>query len=341
MGSKKSIIKLNIVKYLVLIFLLIVVFTKWINLLMIENNTKNNISIDYMNFNESLKSLRELTNDNFILFKTQKEEEQITLKKLLSGKNLSILGDSISTYEGYSNDATNTNDTIGDNAIYYMSGDNIITTVDKTWWKKVAIDTGMNILVNNSYSGSKVYEEAESAGYKTRTENLHDNTGDNDGTEPDLIAIYIGINDFDNGVELGEYSIDIYNKLIINNMDGTFAYNAPTNFTEAYIVMIHKIINRYKNADIFCFTFVPNGVNKDYVLLEKYNDAIRKIAKQYNIDIVDLYNDSGINTSNYNSFNGDLNGLHPNVEGMDAIAKTFEEKMMNKYLDNHGANLLN
>ena len=116
-------------------------------------------------------------------------QQPVTLRSVLSGKNFSLIGDSISTYAGYSNNAAETNSTIGSNAVYYGNKNKTIT-VNDTWWMQTVNETGMNLLVNNSWSGDKVSE----LGINRATQ-LHDNTGSNAGTTPDIIAVYIGIND--------------------------------------------------------------------------------------------------------------------------------------------------
>ena len=75
------------------------------------------------------------------------------LSEILEGKYISILGDSISTYIGYSNNESD-NETLKDNKVYYK-GDNILTSVEETWWKLIEKETNLKVLVNNSYSGSK------------------------------------------------------------------------------------------------------------------------------------------------------------------------------------------
>lgn len=250
-----------------------------------------------------------------------------TSPQFIDGKTLSILGDSISTYPGYSNDA-NTNNTIGNNVVYYTGTNYGINSVEQTWWKQLANNTNLNILVNNSYSGSRVLNNEagiNSAGY-LRANQLHTNSG----TEPDIIAVFIGINDFNYNLPLGLYNDEIYNK-IINNSDKTFSYLEPTTFNEAYAIMLHKIISTYDKADIYCFTLLPNGYNTNYSLLEEFNNSIRKIATHFNVKIVDLYKDSGINSSNYQDYSNDPTGLHPNEKGMNIIYETFKKILMNTY----------
>ncbi len=63
-------------------------------------------------------------------------------------KNTIIFGDSYSTFEGFIPEG---------NAIYYRDGGNDttdVTKVEETWWHQVAKEIGLNILFNDSWSGS-------------------------------------------------------------------------------------------------------------------------------------------------------------------------------------------
>lgn len=287
--------------------------------------------------NSKVNYLTGATNFYLDIYYLEKEttEQPETLSSILANKNFSILGDSISTYSGYSNDATNTNDTIGNNDVYYNGSKASITSVEQTWWKQAINETGMNLLVNNSWSGSQIANDLStsgSAGY-LRATNLHDNTGDNSGTTPDIVALWMGINDIYAGTELGTYSTDLYNTLITND-GSSYTYATPTTFTEAYIITVHKIINTYENVDLFCFTLLPTDwVDRD--LIEPYNEVIRNVATYYNVEIVDLFNDSGITWDNYTNYYDDTNELHPNPTGMDMVTQTFINALENKYLNNN------
>lgn len=269
-----------------------------------------NVNSEYTFYTKMFTSIADAQNNNLLFEFTYEdyENKKTQLKTALSGKNLSILGDSISTFSGYSNDATNTNNTIGSNAIYY-NGSNIITNVNDTWWMQTANETGMNLLVNNSWSGDQVSNKG-----MNRAMQLHDNTGENAGTNPDIIAVYLGINDIKDGVTLA-------------------------NFTTNYDTMVSNIKNTYPEADVFLFTHIPyyyssatlkEITNED---LEKFNDAIRNIAEEKECYVVDLFNDSGINSTNFKDYMGDM-GLHPNQSGMDAITNTFINALNDKYLNN-------
>ncbi len=211
---------------------------------------------------------------------------------------MSILGDSISTFAGYSNDAKNANSTIGNNAVYY-TGSNYLNDVSQTWWKRSIDECGMKLLVNNSYSGDMVTKKAQE-----RAINLHDDTIPSYETDPDIIAVYMGINDFDNQVSL--------------------AY-----FKESYLGMVQKMMKRYHDAEIYLFTLVPNNQRKDEAALFQYNSVIKEIAEAYSLSIVDIYEDSNINQDNCSQYMGD-SSLHPNIEGMQRISDCFLDVLYEK-----------
>ena len=65
----------------------------------------------------------------------------------LKGKTVSILGDSISTYQGY---------IPAKYACFYPDKDNDVQSVTQTWWMQMLYHTGMRLLTNGSYSASMV-----------------------------------------------------------------------------------------------------------------------------------------------------------------------------------------
>lgn len=235
----------------------------------------------------------------------------------LKGKNISILGDSISTFGGISNDGANANTNIKDNAVFYPKYE--IDKAEKTWWKQAVDSTGMNLLVNNSWSGSKV-TNGNGAAYDKRATELHDNTGNNKGTNPDIIAVYMGVNDFDNNVKLGSFKelSEVYSK--------ENGYITPESFAQAYAIMLHKITQKYGKADVYVFTLPYNGTNKDTAAMDKYNDTIRSIAKYFKCRVVDI---AAIDGYEYEKYTSD--GLHPNEQGMDLITDLFVRTLKSVY----------
>jgi hypothetical protein len=245
------------------------------------------------------------------------------------GLKISILGDSISTYVNASSGtaSTITNSTINGGAVYYTAGKLGVYQGD-TWWQQTADALGGSILVNNSWSGSCVFSTRSGTvgAYIDRCIQLHDNTGLNAGEEPDIIFVYLGTNDCSvlSTYPLGDYASINFSRLIQKTENG-YIYEEPTTASEAYAIMIHKIRQRYKDAEVYCM--IPcqrkDGGSSVIDARLKFYNAIEKIAERFGAYTVDLYNDSGITTDNasFSTFIPD-GSLHPGCEGMDAITNT-------------------
>jgi lysophospholipase L1-like esterase len=241
----------------------------------------------------------------------------------LSGKKLSILGDSISTFTGVSND-TNANATIGDNEVFYYKQ----MTMDDTWWKQAADAADMSILVNNSWAGSNVatnYGNETKGGCTARAENLHDVNG----VTPDIIAVYMGINDCGCLTDLGEFDS------VSDVWDGTQYVGDTEKFATAYATMVHKLTTKYDAAEVFLFTLPRNnylwqGTKEQYnALQDEYNKMIYKIADVFGCQVVDVAASVG---EDYNAYL--LNdGIHPNEKGMDIITAAFETALYSYYYE--------
>ena len=274
----------------------------------------------------------------------KRENDIAKLKSILSGKNFSLLGDSISTYNGYSNN-TQTNSTLTNNVFRYDDSDKAknptvpFPSVNETWWMQTANLTGMNLLVNNSWAGSEVFGERTGSNgvhidgaWEDRCVQLHDDVGENAGTNPDVIAVYLGINDYNfNRNAVGSGEIDFEN-LITNNGDGTYSYATPTEFKDAYAIMIHKMLTKYEDAQILIFTLLP----EDMYSISKsswdlHNKYIKDVANHFELPIVDLAADSGITWTNMHDYlHSDK--IHPNQLGMDVITNALVDKLVEIYV---------
>lgn len=222
------------------------------------------------------------------------------------GKTLSILGDSISTYSGYIPSG---------NATYYPKGD--VQSVNDTWWKKLTDALGMTLDVNNSWSGSYVttVNGDTSAGCGTRAEAL--------GESPDVIIVWMGINDFGNEVGLGTY-------------DGATAVPVTTTtFREAYAIMLNKILTKYRTSEVWVCTLPQcekNGetgfpeINGNGVALVEFNKAICELAEAFGVKVLD-HNRCGLNYQNISVYESD--SLHPNKSGHSLIANNDIRQMDN------------
>ena len=223
-------------------------------------------------------------------------------KKQYKNKYFSILGDSISTFEGYSTPRFSEFYT---DRIKYSSG---IVKFEHTWWGNVIDTLGGELLVNHSISGSKVCGKVGACS-DARTSVLG-----RDDVTPDVIMVYMGTNDWGAGVKIypeGEEHAD----------ESVFSF--------AYRAMLEKLKRNYPKAEIWCFTL---GVgtrlfNPDFSFpytkagrhIEEYCREIRACAKEYGCRLIDLYRpEQPFDT---------LDDFHPNFFGMQTIADAVLEQL--------------
>ena len=264
---------------------------------------------------------------------TNESITQIESKNELQGKTISILGASISTFAGTSNGvaADTTNSTIRNNVKYYPNYTIPEVTLQDTWWMQVVNDLDMRLLVNNAWSGSAILLERSGTvgAYVDRCVQLHDDTGENAGETPDIIAIQMGFNDFSYGkTTLGTADID-YEKLITK--DG---YGIPSTTMEATAIMLDKITKRYPDAEIYMFNHFKRigQTQADTELMESLNASIETVCGYFDVKVVDLY--SVLNSPDYI---GD-GRLHPNRLGMDVISEAVKSTILkntNYHADTH------
>lgn len=255
------------------------------------------------------------------------------IQAVLDGKYVSVFGDSISTYTGVS-DASSRNDTLSANKTHYFGSNDGVEGESETWWGKLINDLQVNLLVNNSSSGAKVYGKGNVSlseidqGIGERANNLHATKSKLKGKHPDIILIFIGINDFNEGKPSGDFQ-NINVESLVTETNGKYEYLAPSNFAEGYFIMSHKIINNYKNAKVFMIN-LPNRVEEVPPLLIEYNNAIKNIAEYFNATLVDLYS-SKISGGDYIKYTKSDN-LHPDKTGMAEIANTVKVAIEKAYL---------
>ena len=164
----------------------------------------------------------------------------------LSGLKLSILGDSISTFDGYI--------PTDYNIFYPGSGD--ISTVEKTWWWQVMNATGMELNANASSSNTTITGDSlDTTGSAPgcSTKRMIDLTPGDDGPAPDILIVFMGTNDFLRSVELGTFTEPSpQDEGVVNN------------FCDAYELMIQKLNALYPNAEIyFCTLLETNAGDVD------------------------------------------------------------------------------
>ena len=181
-----------------------------------------------------------------------------------------------------------------------------------TWWFKVVNFFRGKMLVNNSYSGSRVarlpkQERHFPAGCsQERTSALHTSMA-----VPDVIIVYMGTNDWLFGVEL-----DYYKKK--RDFEDYTDF-----FIDAYDCMIANIKRNYPNAEIWCLTIPKNMAQRPEsgfsmprfidIPLEEYNKVIRDCAKKYKARLIDMYS--------FDDLYDTIDCIHPNKVGMASLSE--------------------
>lgn len=238
--------------------------------------------------------------------KTEQSEAEIVEEKVtFEGLGLSVLGDSISTYDGWIPS--------GFHVFYPLDGG--VTDVSQTWWMMLLEDTGMELCANNSSSGSLCAGDSlaeDGIQYACSTFRLSFLTG-KQGRMPDIIIIYMGTNDLLNGIPIGDN-------------DGTKIVEEGriANFSDAYTLMLDKLASDYPASQIYCCTLAQVGdwgTEQPFVIFENgigltaenYSDCIRTVAENKGIPVIDLYN-CGIEIDNLQDMS--LDGVHMTPEGM-------------------------
>lgn len=209
-------------------------------------------------------------------------------------RRVSILGDSVSTFQGY-----NPPDYYVYYADYYRSV-NGLRDVSDTWWHRVIKELNAELCVNNSFSGSRCSgKEFPAACCAERLDHLR-----TPEKEPDIILVYIGFNDYGYGVRpKGKKFLFRKPDLLI--------------FEDAYNEMLSGIKKRYPDASVFCGTLMKTRIRgeADWVFPQRYggefigeyNDVIRLACRKHQCGLADL--------DSLNRSLETLDGSHPTAVG--------------------------
>lgn len=226
-------------------------------------------------------------------------------------KTLSVIGDSISTFTGFvPSDVPAAN-------IYYKGTNAGVTNVHKMWWQIACDKLGYARNTINAYGGLRVTgTNSATVNGMTRASAL------DNGTDPDIIIVYMGVNDFNGGVALGDY----VGKGVVPE--------DTTQFGTAYAKMLHNIQSKYKLAKVYCMTLPATGANtadlgypeanSAGLYQSEFNERIRAIARAFNCGIIEG-EACGITAQNADVVMDDIKDdgwfLHPNSVGQQMIAE--------------------
>ncbi len=221
-------------------------------------------------------------------------------------KRISILGDSISTLEGYNQLRA---------AEFYDGGHKLLYGVHEfsdTWWGKLINHLGGELLVNDSYSGTMIARDERgmflgpSAVCGQRLESLAKN-----GVMPDVIIIFMGFNDWENGIAIEADSDDLKENLSC--------------FKPAYRYVLDNLKEKYPDAEIMALA-LPKAYlreesdsrvqsvmeppdNHAAFPLPEYNEVIREAAISAGCKFIDIAE------RRYET----LDMSHPTKKGMEEI----------------------
>lgn len=198
----------------------------------------------------------------------------------------SILGDSISTFYGY---------TPADGVFYHpaFSRTTGVTSLADTWWMKVIEGCGGELLVNHSYAGSTVCRDGyQAASSPWRIAKLR-----RDQMDPDYILIYSGLND-------------------------VAFYRTPAEFQSNYTSMLYEMKSVYPHAQVWCGTLCRGMLENPAIApfiqfnhctpLSEYNESICSAVLETDCYLADL--------ASFEQEYHSIDGVHPNASGMEQIA---------------------
>ena len=211
----------------------------------------------------------------------------------LTGKKVSILGDSISTFYAQGSEMNSYYGQEG--RFYYPTYCADVKTVDKTWWGQLINNTQMVLGVNNSWSGSTAIGSDESAGCSDARINTLVENGD-----PDIVILYLGTNDVCAG-----YSV--------------------TDFIAAYQTILEKVYNLCA-AQVYVCTLgysAYTGMKYTDEARIAYNTAIRKFATDNNLGVIPL--DEYVVEDNYKLYLNDF--LHYKYAGTTLVSQIVEKAL--------------
>ena len=172
------------------------------------------------------------------------------IKNRFTGKKISILGDSISTFEGY---------IPNDYKYFYPQPYGDVRNIYQTWWMKVINGLGAGLYVNNAYGGSTVCNFDE---YSTSNDKRLESLRINENVS-DVLLIFMGTNDC------------------------ASKYVNANSFEQAYMDMLYKLQTISPNTEIILINL---PISKLYTIDSQYelNQVIRKCAKEFNYELIDI-----------------------------------------------------
>jgi hypothetical protein len=209
--------------------------------------------------------------------------------------NLLIFGDSYSTFNGH---------IPAGYAVYYHEEDGAtdVRNVKETWWHQVVAEKGLNLVLNNSWSGSTIgytgYDNAdnsETSSFIFRLNRLKEN-GFFKENEINTVFVFGGTNDNWANAPLGELKYDNFEKQDLYSV------------LPAIACFFKNLKETVPNADIYCI------INTE--LKPEIVSAFKTVSQKYDITIVEF--------EHIDKMSG-----HPTIQGMkdirDGVLKVMDK----------------
>lgn len=249
-----------------------------------------------------------------------------------NNSKIAIIGDSISTFEGFI--------PVGWR-VYYEGIIRLVTgvlSVEDTWWKLLGNKFDAKQVRSYSYSGSMI----EGKGYPAACNRERIKAIVDDGFNPDVFIVFMGINDYGWGGSLnqakGESKAKSYSSIDSFNDNESFDANksALCDFESAYVQLIDNINYKFPFAEIFCCSLLPAYISNIDIDTFTYN--LRGISLfDYNkkIDSACKNSDEAIflDLTKYEMAYETLDGTHPTHLGMQQIAELVKCAICNEIPD--------
>lgn len=260
----------------------------------------------------------------------------------LKGKQVTVIGDSISTWNYEADGATYPH--VSNNA---TNGQNIV--MNDTWWKQVIDNYEMELVINRATSGATAGHGVLMSGEPTSNSKLNVCNSSKalsaEGVNPDLVLVYIGMNDMCRGSVIVKDGDDITSDAfydMIPTLYKSFQDNYEANkadygmalsqslgldtYARAYAYILYSIQTNYPDADIVCLN-MPAKMST----APQYNEVINTVAGHYGVPVVDIYSAFVNAGGNYTDKTYCYDALHPNANGFDVMSNAVIAKMNEIY----------
>ena len=197
--------------------------------------------------------------------------------------SFSVIGDSYSTFMGFTDPLPN--------AQWYPHAGNAMASVEQTWWKLFEHASGMELVQNNSFSGSTICTHS----WNNVTDLTNSFVGRVDNLrEAGLIIVEGATNDNNAGSVIGNYVWDNFTDADKRTFRGGTAY------------VIDFLQKKYPESQLIFM--LNNGLRADI------NESVQTICDHYGVPVLKLHDITKIEE-------------HPDVPGMIAINEQLMEML--------------